>query len=45
MRNLRHRAFAILDEKYGLSAARVARMFNVSAMAVVKVLKKENAKV
>lgn len=31
----RHKAFAILGEKYGLSAARIARLFNVSAMAVV----------
>jgi len=45
MRKLRHKAFAILAEQYGLSAARVARMFKVSATAVVKVLKKQNAKV
>jgi len=42
---LRHKAFVILTVKYGISAARVARLFKVSATAVVKVLKKENEKV
>jgi REP element-mobilizing transposase RayT len=44
-RRVRHKAFMILVNMYGLSAARVARMFNVSSMAVVKVLKNENQKV
>jgi REP element-mobilizing transposase RayT len=40
MRRLRHRAFVISAEEYGISATRLARMFDVSAMAVAKVLKK-----
>jgi len=40
LRKLRHKAFVILEEKYGLSAARIARLFKVSATAVIKVLKK-----
>ena len=39
-RRLRHKAFAILVEKYGLSAAEVGRVFGVSTMAVTKVLRK-----
>ncbi|MEO0227943.1 MAG: transposase [candidate division WOR-3 bacterium] len=45
MREIRHKAFVILAAKYGLSAARIARMFKVSATAVAKVLKKQNEKV
>lgn len=41
IRKLRHKAFTILDKKYRLSAVRIARIFKVSAMAVVKVLKKQ----
>ncbi|MCK4234642.1 transposase [candidate division WOR-3 bacterium] len=44
-RRVRHKAFVILVDRYGLSATKVARMFNVSSMAVVKVLKNENQKV
>ena len=40
MRRLRHKAFIILQKKYGLSATQIARIFKVSTMAVVKVLKK-----
>lgn len=44
-RRFRHKAFMILANEYGLSASQVARMFNISSMAVVKALKKENSKV
>ncbi len=39
-RRLRHQAFAILVNKYGISATEVARAFKVSPMAVIKALKK-----
>ncbi|MEO0226484.1 MAG: hypothetical protein ABIL70_00335 [candidate division WOR-3 bacterium] len=45
MQALRHKAFATSAAKYGLSAARVARMSEVSATAVAKILKKQNEKV
>jgi|GEM_PF-2433206 len=45
MHRLCHKAFAVLKAKYGLSTAQVARMHKVSAIAVVKVLKKHNEKV
>ena len=44
-RRLRHKAFRILVNKFGISASEVARMFKVSSMAVVKVLRDEKAKV
>ncbi|OPX18389.1 hypothetical protein BXT86_01475 [candidate division WOR-3 bacterium 4484_100] len=40
MRRLRHKAFVMLQKKYGLSATQIARIFKVSTMAVVKVLKR-----
>jgi len=45
LQKLRHKAFVILAVKYELSAAWIARLFKVSATAVVKVLKKENEEV
>jgi len=44
-RRLRHEAFVILVNKYGLSARKVAQVFTVSPTAVVKALKKARAKV
>jgi len=41
-RQLRQQAYQILTDKYGLSLRVIGRMFNVSAPAVLKALRKEN---